>query len=256
MEVIPVIDVRNGIAVRAVAGDRASYRGLETPLAAGSDPVAIALGYRSLFPFSTIYVADLDGIEGRGRNGDLPARLADALPGVAFWIDDGAVTGGGHELPPSQVRVIGSESLRFPSPRGEGWGEGQLHAAARVSAPHPNPPPIKDGERGNDWVLSLDFRGEEFLGPRALLEDCSPWPDRIIVMTLARVGTGGGPDLARIGDIARRAGAGRKVYAAGGVRGLADLLAVRDAGAAGALVATALHAGKIKAGDLREIAGS
>jgi phosphoribosylformimino-5-aminoimidazole carboxamide ribotide isomerase len=77
----------------------------------------------------------------------------------------------------------------------------------------------------------------------------------MIVMTLARVGTGGGPDVARVEDIARRAGAGRRVYAAGGVRDPADLRAIRDAGASGALVATALHEGKIKAGDLREIAG-
>jgi phosphoribosylformimino-5-aminoimidazole carboxamide ribotide isomerase len=115
---------------------------------------------------------------------------------------------------------------------------------------------MKDGERGqSDWVLSLDFRGDEFLGPRALLEDSFLWPDRVIVMTLARVGTGGGPDLARVRDIARRAGTARRVYAAGGVRGPADLRALRSEGAAGALVATALHEGKIKAGDLHEIAG-
>jgi phosphoribosylformimino-5-aminoimidazole carboxamide ribotide isomerase len=76
----------------------------------------------------------------------------------------------------------------------------------------------------------------------------------LIVMTLARVGTGGGPDLAKIGGIVRRAG-DRRVYAAGGVRGLPDLLALRDIGAAGALVATALHRGQIKTGDLEEIAG-
>jgi phosphoribosylformimino-5-aminoimidazole carboxamide ribotide isomerase len=39
------------------------------------------------------------------------------------------------------------------------------------------------------------------------------------------------------------------------VRGRDDLQALRDAGAAGALVATALHDGKITAGDLVEIAG-
>jgi phosphoribosylformimino-5-aminoimidazole carboxamide ribotide isomerase len=39
------------------------------------------------------------------------------------------------------------------------------------------------------------------------------------------------------------------------VRGREDLVSLHEAGAAGALVATALHEGKIKAGDLREIAG-
>ena len=51
-----------------------------------------------------------------------------------------------------------------------------------------------------------------------------------------------------------RAG-GRRIYAAGGVRDRADMIALHAAGAAGVLVATALHAGTIKAGDLEEIAG-
>ena len=104
-------------------------------------------------------------------------------------------------------------------------------------------------------MLSLDFRGEEFLGPPEILDNVDLWPERVIVMTLAKVGMGAGPDLARVAGIAARAG-GRRVYAAGGVRGLDDLRALARAGAAGALVATALHEGKIKAGDLVEIAGA
>ena len=76
MDIIPVIDVRHGVAVRAVAGDRACYRPLETPLAASADPLDVARGYLSLYPFRSLYVADLDGIEGRGRNEALPARFS------------------------------------------------------------------------------------------------------------------------------------------------------------------------------------
>jgi phosphoribosylformimino-5-aminoimidazole carboxamide ribotide isomerase len=88
-----------------------------------------------------------------------------------------------------------------------------------------------------------------------LLEDTTLWPERIIAMTLARVGSGEGPDLDRIAAIAAKAGESRRVYAAGGIRHRADIEAARAAGAAGALVATALHAGTITAGDLFEIAG-
>ena len=58
----------------------------------------------------------------------------------------------------------------------------------------------------------------------------------------------------RIKAIVARSGA-RKIYAAGGVRHRADLDALRGSGAAGALLASALHDKKISAGDLREIAG-
>ena len=89
MDVIPVIDVRHGVAVAAVRGRRADYRPLVTPLAAGSDPADIARGYAALFTFPLLYVADLDGIEGRGRNAGLAGELARAVPNARLWIDDG-----------------------------------------------------------------------------------------------------------------------------------------------------------------------
>ena len=87
-----------------------------------------------------------------------------------------------------------------------------------------------------------------------MLDEPQHWPHAVIVMTLARVGSGEGPDLQRVAAIVARAG-GRRIYAAGGVRNRADIEALHAAGAAGALIATALHAGTIKAGDLEEIAG-
>jgi HisA/HisF family protein len=227
MEIIPVIDVRQGVAVRAVAGDRANYGPLETPLAASADPVDVARGYLSLHAFRTLYVADLDGIEGRGADRDMVMRVASATYGLDLWVDDGS---GRADRSLPRTPVIGTESL--------------------VSAG-----PIKDAElMGAPCVLSLDFRGNEYQGPPELLEDSSLWPERVIVMTLARVGASGGPDIDRVREIVRRAN-GRRIYAAGGVRRREDLASLHEAGAAGALVATALHEGKIKAGDLREIAG-
>jgi phosphoribosylformimino-5-aminoimidazole carboxamide ribotide isomerase len=227
MVVSPVIDVRSGVAVRAVAGDRSSYMPLATPLAASADPVDVARGYLSVFGFRTLYVADLDGIEGRGADRGMVMRVASATYGVDLWVDDGS---GSADRSLPRTPVIGTESV----------------ASAR---------PIKDAEmRGAPCVLSLDFRGDAYQGPSELLDDASLWPERVIVMTLARVGMDAGPDLDRVRDIVRRAN-GRRVYAAGGVRGREDLVALHEAGAAGALVATALHEGKIRAGDLREIAG-
>lgn len=241
MHIIPVIDVRHGIAVRAVAGDRAAYRPLVTPLvdprrsdhragavpqsAAGLSPLAVARGFRNLYPFETIYMADLDAIEGRHANVGAVAELTAALPHVQMWIDAGRKPG--EPWSTSAVSVFGSEVLD----------------ARHADRPIPD-----------NAVLSLDFRGDTFVGPQALLAQSELWPSRIIVMTLARVGSDGGPDLARIAEIALRAPRCR-IYAAGGIRDVSDLMAARDAGAAGALIASALHAQKIKADDLEEIIG-
>lgn len=234
MDVIPVIDVQHGQAVRAARGERASYRPIATPLAEGSDPVAIALGLRSLFAFATFYIADLDGIEGRGRNEALAQRLGAALPGVELWIDAGAVPDDvARQLVTRRdfTPIVGSEILR---------------GADDVAALRALPP--------DRYILSLDFKGDEFNGPRAVLDEAQHWPERVIVMTLAKVGSGEGPDVQRVAEIAARAGV-RRVYAAGGVRSAEDIETLHAAGAAGVLVASALHGQKITAGDLNEIAG-
>ena len=234
MEVIPVLDVARGQVVRAVKGERASYQPLVTPLAASSEPVMVAKGLKALHPFRKIYVADLDGIEGRGRNVHLVPSLSGVFPHAEIWIDAGTGSRGAARAvlaAPVTTLVIGSESLE------------------RVTS-------LKEivAEAPGRTVLSLDFRGDEFMGPDELLSDPAYWPDRIIVMTLARIGSEDGPDIARIRDIGKRA-QGRRVFAAGGIRHRFDLDAVRAAGAAGALVATALYDKKISAGDLKEIAG-
>ena len=227
MRVIPVIDLMGGVVVRAQGGARATYRPIQTPLAAGAQAGDVVAGFLRLHPFEEVYVADLDAIEGRGDHDALVGDLAARFPAASFWVDRGA-----GSLPQAQQwlarnaghLVIGSESQRDLA----------LLAALRE---HPR------------IALSLDFRGDAFLGPPGLLASPALWPRRVIAMTLARVGGGGGPDLARLGRVIAAAG-GREVIAAGGLRDSGDLRALAQAGAAGVLVASALHDGRLGAAEL------
>ena len=63
-----------------------------------------------------------------------------------------------------------------------------------------------------------------------------------LVTSVARVGTGGGPDVELIRRVVR---AGRPVLAAGGIRDLDDLRVVRRAGAVGAVVGSAALDGSL-----------
>ena len=63
-----------------------------------------------------------------------------------------------------------------------------------------------------------------------------------LVTSIDRVGGLGGPDVDLVRRVAR---AGRPTYAAGGIRSLEDLRALRDVGAAGAVVGTAALEGRI-----------
>jgi len=62
-----------------------------------------------------------------------------------------------------------------------------------------------------------------------------------LVTSIDRVGGLGGPDVHLVRRVAR---AGRPTYAAGGIRSLEDLRALRDVGAAGAVVGTAALEGR------------
>jgi phosphoribosylformimino-5-aminoimidazole carboxamide ribotide isomerase len=71
-------------------------------------------------------------------------------------------------------------------------------------------------------------------------------------MTLAHVGSNLGPDHKKLEKVLRIAGTGKKanIYAAGGIRNMADVANLELIGVAGALVATALHNGSITSQDI------
>ncbi|MCQ0987651.1 HisA/HisF-related TIM barrel protein [Jiella marina] len=222
MQIIPVLDIKGGVVVRGMMGDRANYRPIETPLAASSEPVAVAEGLMALHEFPAIYIADLDGIEAGRPNEVVLDALTARFPNTDFWLDAGLRSKGEAEAMAARrgiVPVVGSESVESV--------EVVRHLAGRIA-----------------YVLSLDFRGDALLGPPELIEAPEIWPDRVIVMTLQKVGSGQGPDLARLCAIRQVAGE-RHVYAAGGVRHGGDLEILAGEGIAGALIATALHDGRI-----------
>jgi phosphoribosylformimino-5-aminoimidazole carboxamide ribotide isomerase len=227
--IIPVLDLKHGAVVRARAGDRANYRPIVSPLAAGSSAASILRGLFALAPFPIVYIADLDAIAGEGDHRPILRDLAEANPPIAFWLDGGFTTLASARpvLRRGIVPVFGSETLA-----------GTEALAEILAALGP------DG-----FVLSLDYRGGALLGDTEVERRVELWPSRLILMTLDRVGTGGGPDTDGLRRLRERA-APRAVFAAGGVRGEADIAALEEAGVAGALVATALHDGRLSAAAL------
>jgi phosphoribosylformimino-5-aminoimidazole carboxamide ribotide isomerase len=225
--IIPVIDLKDGLAVRAVGGNRADYRPLATPLCPDGDLLRAATGLMSICPTSALYVADLDAIEGGAPQRGILRKLLDAFPEQEIWIDGGFTR-------PAAVQ----EWLTFENARPV-LGSESMHGV----------PPALDRV---GTVLSLDFRGGRFLGPPDLLAEPALWPQDVIVMCLHSVGAQSGPDFDRIRAILAAAG-GRRVFAAGGVRHLADLEALADIGVAGVLISSALHSGAVSRADVASL---
>ncbi len=212
-----------GQVVHAREGRRDDYRPLVSALCASSRPADVLDGLLRLYPFQHCYIADLDAILRRGDHRREIATLRAAFPRLEFWVDAGLPDAGRIAAWPRELGrpVLGSECL-------------DSVAAVRAAA---------------DGILSLDFRGEAFLGPAALLDEVASWPDDLVVMTLERVGGSQGPDLARLSAVRAHAPE-KRFYAAGGVRGSADLAALAVAGATGVLLASALHDGRLSRADL------
>ncbi len=212
-----------GQVVHAREGRRNDYRPLVSALCPSSRPADVLDGLLRLYPFQYCYIADLDAILGRGDHYREIAALRSAHPQLEFWVDAGLHDAARIAAWPDALgrSVLGSECL-------------DAAATCRTAA---------------NGLLSLDFRGNEFLGPPGLLADTGYWPEQLIVMTLERVGGGQGPDIERLAALRARAPE-KRYYAAGGVRGPADLSALAQAGAAGVLLASALHDGRLSPTDL------
>ena len=191
MEIIPVLDLKGGAVVRARMGQRHLYAPIATPLAATSDPLDVARGLLAVYPFTTLYVADLDAIEGRGDNSAALRQINLGCPGVSLWVDNGIADAAAA----ARWLDTGLGSLVLGS-------ETQADAAL-----------VRSLAADDRIILSLDFRGDAFQGPSTILDAPSAWPARVIAMTLARVGSGAGPDLERLAATQRIAAVPYLAYA-------------------------------------------
>ena len=71
-------------------------------------------------------------------------------------------------------------------------------------------------------------------------------------MTLDQVGSEAGPDFEQL-RLIQKESPNTSIYAAGGVRSTADLMALRQQNTTGALVASALHAAAISGKELQKL---
>jgi phosphoribosylformimino-5-aminoimidazole carboxamide ribotide isomerase len=228
MQVIPVLDLLDGHAVRAVRGERSRYRPIQSSLCATSDPVDVARVLIAATASSTLYVADLGAILGRGADIETLAALRRALgDSVAIWLDAGfSGFASMHALFERIVRLESSvdAATLVPVFGTETLLEENAIADARAA--------------GHEPILSLDYRGGHALG--AVRVDSAWWPSRVIVMTLDHVGANAGPDLDTFAAVRAMAGE-RFVVGAGGVRHRDDLARGAQCGAHAWLVASAIH---------------
>jgi phosphoribosylformimino-5-aminoimidazole carboxamide ribotide isomerase len=234
---IGVIDLKDGLAVHARRGQRDSYAPVREAGGAvvDGDAVKLARVYMDTFEIHDLYIADLNAIAS-GRPQHDVIRTVSSL-GMRVYVDGGVTTPeDARQLIRTGARtvVVGLETL--PS----------FDALADITLGTPAP-----------TVFSLDLRGgvpigkaagaavPEEVARRAFISGAF----EMIVLDLARVGSGSGPDLAMMRRI-RAAVRLPRLIAAGGIRHFDDLRDLAAIGCDGALVATALHDGRLTPADV------
>ena len=242
MRVVGVIDLKAGTAVHAVRGERQRYRPVRSVIGAGEDGDALALarGFRADLGLDELYVADLDAIVGDGENSASIGALArEARVMVDAGVSEPARAQALLDLGAHRV-IVGTETLPGRD------------ALDRLLAELPDAALVLSVDLRDGRVLSPDAQLAGLPALDALARLHRPGLREAIVLDLARVGSGAGPDVALIAEI-HGAFPDLELLAGGGVRDVDDLRALRDAGAAGALVATALHGGVIGPRELAEL---
>jgi phosphoribosylformimino-5-aminoimidazole carboxamide ribotide isomerase len=240
LKVIPVVDILNGIVVHAVRGKRTEYQPLQSVLSKSVEPLEVAKAFRSL-GFTDLYIADLDAIVDCSTNFQILKKIFDET-GIKLWVDAGVTSiERAKKLLDSGVSklIIGTETLQKKSFVSEA---ATLFGRKKV-------------------VISLDLKGEKILvklgfdgcnSPMCLLKDFKQMGiSQVIVLDLSRVGSGEGINI----DFLKRviAEVNIDVYVGGGVLDINDLLDLRNMGVKGALVATALHSGRISVDGLKHM---
>ena len=239
MQIVPVIDLMNGRVVRGVAGRRDQYRPVQSTIADNAEPATVARALVEKLAADEVYVADLDAIGGAEPAGEVYDQIARCGP--RLWVDAGLSTVDRArrlaslrcgERPLAGV-IVGLESVDGPE---------SLQSLFDVVGP----------ER---FIFSLDLKAGVPLTSSPAWQDYTPeriarlvldlGVRRLIVLDLARVGMDGGTGTETLCRQCRRHCDDLQLIGGGGVRSFDDLRSLADAGCTAALVASALHDGRL-----------
>jgi phosphoribosylformimino-5-aminoimidazole carboxamide ribotide isomerase len=237
---VAVIDLLGGRAVHAQRGVRETYApvNVATGTRVDGDPLALARVYVEQLDVRELYVADLDAIRG-GLDAMNAATIAGiSTLGAGLWVDAGVSTLGAARAvlaAGASMVVVGLETLT---------------SFFELTA-------ICEEVDGRRIAFSVDLRnGQPITRPdvahvgwppeRVAEEAVAAGVGTVIVLDLARVGTDAGVDTALLRRI-RAAEPNVALFAGGGVRDQVDLDTLAEMGCDGALVATALLSGAIRA---------
>ena len=239
MQIIPVIDIRNGIAVRAVAGQRSQYRAIESQLTTSAEPAEVLMALNTKLNCTACYVADLDAIERQHLNRCSIAEMA--RTGVSLIVDAGVKTveqiEALLEIGVDRV-VLSSESINDFS---------QLKSMIEPFDPASLIFSI-DLKNCNLLVSDPCWDGKPPIEMARFVFECGL--RQLIALDLAAVGTGRGVPTLELCQQIKSLLPDITIISGGGVASVKCIEEAVQAGLDGLLIASALHDGRLTKEDL------
>ena len=229
MKLIPVIDIKKGLAVHAKLGLREDYQPLKTALCPSSKITQVIDCFLTVYGFKIIYLADLDAITGFGNNQALIKKLLQMYPKITFWVDSG------YQQQPASLAYFNNYQTVLGS---ESYPDNVLNNLNVFK---------------KNFILSLDFSAQgKPLGSDKLFSDQDLWTSKIILMTLARVGSGKGVDLDKL-IYYQQLNPKVEFIASGGICSIDDVFVLKKIGIKKVLCATALHNKTISSTEIQKL---
>ncbi len=225
--VIPAVDISNGRCVQLVGGR------LEKKLVELEDPLGVALHWQALGA-RRLHLIDLDAaIHGSTRNRELVLRIIEELEvpvqaGGGIRSREAAaelLEAGAEKLILGTAVVENRELLRELS---RDYGSDRLIAAVDA--------------RGKEVVVRGWQKNTGF-DAAALAGEVAAYADEVLFTCVHVEGSMSGVDVEAVKRVVDATSA--EVIVAGGIASLSDLRALRQAGAAGAVLGSALYTGRL-----------
>lgn len=236
VQIIPVVDIKNGVPVHAIAGKRDDYRPIKNSRFDTGSVIGLCAQIISEFEPTYFYIADLDAIEQDCVNYPL---LNDLLHLPTHWLFDVGLK--------TAAELISIQKHLSPA---ENWSA--IFGSESLSSMEQ----LKRATEKNDVsriVFSCDFRNGQLIGNQSIADlpidslitqIVSFGIRKFILIDLADVGT----DQTSLPNLIKKAKLNLtsiELFAGGGVKNQNDLTRFESVGCSGALVATSIHSGEI-----------
>lgn len=245
-KIIPVLDLKDGIVVHGVKGERAKYLPIKSNLTASVEFPQVLEAFIKNLGVGEFYIADLDAIMcGRKKN-----QLSLIFPKER------------HGLPPLNLMIDAGVTDRESAAEIINAGADKVIVGTETLSSLKTLADIIEAYGTSRIAVSIDIMDMKILSPapeiyqltpvQAIKEISRAGATQFILLELHRVGTGTGinkPLIKVCLDAVKEANASGSLIIGGGVSGYEDLKWLAENGVDGALVASVLHNGLVN-GDL------